>query len=100
MVAEKTTKLEGDQFLKVTDVRYLTLYAKTKFQTNVSKAKRTTNANMDNKCRKTKRTTNATLPFWSANFVLITPFPDDCLFLPFHALVDVYYVYVACLSLG
>ena len=57
MVAEKTSKLEGIHFLKVTDVRYmyLTLYAKTKFQTNVSKEKRTTNANMDNKCRKSKK---------------------------------------------
>ena len=92
MVAEKTSKLEGNQFLKVTDVRYLTLYAKMKFQTNVSNAKRTTNANMDNKRRKTKRTTNATLAFWSGNFFLIALFPDDCLLLPFYALVDVYYV--------
>ena len=100
MVAEKTSKLEGNQFLKVTDVRYLTFYAKTKFQTNVSKANRTTNANIGNKCRKDKRTTNATLPFWSGNFFLIAPFPDDCLLLHFHALVDVYFVFVTCLSLG
>ena len=146
----ETSKLEGIHFLKVTDVRYMypTLYAKTKFQTNVSKAKTTTNANMDNKCRKAKtitnatlpfwswnfymyfpitpcicesrisnqrrttnanmdnkrrkakRTTNATLPFWSGNFFLIAPFPDDCLLLPFYALVDVYFVCVTCLSLG
>ena len=70
MVAEKTSKLEGNQFLKVTDVRYmyLTLYAKTKFQTNVSKA---------------KRTTNVTLPFRSGNFFLIALFPNDCLLLLF-----------------
>ena len=94
IVAEKTSKLEGNQFLKVDDVRYLTLYAKTKFQTNVSKAKRTTNANMDNKRRKAKSSTNATLPFWSGNIFLIAPFPDDCLILPFYALVDVYFVCV------
>ena len=68
-VAEKTSKLESNQFLIVTDVRYVTLYAKTEFQTNVSKAKRTTNANMDNKRRKAKMKTNATLPFWSGNFL-------------------------------
>ena len=65
MVAKKMSKLEGNLVLKVTDVRYLTLYMyeKTKFQTNVSKAKKITNANMDKKCRKAKRTTNVTLSF-------------------------------------
>ena len=51
-------------------------------------------------CRKPKRTAKATLPFWSGNFFLIAPVSDDCLPLPFHALVDVYYVCGACLSLG
>ena len=87
MVAEKTSKLEGiNQFLKVTDVRYLTLrvYAKTKFQTNVSKAKRTTNTNMDNKRRfkSNLKDNKRNTPVLEWEFLIVS-FPDDCLLLPF-----------------
>ena len=98
MVAEKTSKLEGNQFF-LKKIPYI--ICENEISTNVSKAKRIIlKANMDNKCRKANRTTNATLQFWNGNFFLIAPFPDVCLLLPFHALVDVNYVCVACLSLG
>ena len=79
MVAEKTTKLQGNQ---VTDARCLTLYAKMKFQTKVSKAKRTTNANMYNKRKKSKKDNKRNTPVLEWEF-LIVPFPDDCLFYLF-----------------
>ena len=88
MVAEKTSKLQDNEFLKVTDVRYLTSYANQRFK---SKGQLwTTNA----KSKKDNKRNTAVLRWEFGNFFLIAPFPDDCLLSHFYALVGVYNVCV------
>ena len=95
MVAEKTSKLAGNQFLKDT-LHYM---QKRNFNQRF-KNKKDNKRKYGQQMQKSKKDNKRTLQFWNGTFFRIAPFPDVCLLLPFHALVDVYYVCVACLSLG
>ena len=77
MVAEKTSKPEGNQFLKVTDIRYLTLSCENEISNQRFKRKKDKKRKYGQQMQKRKKDNKRNTPVSSGNFFLIAPFCDD-----------------------